>query len=90
MLTRDRSMKTAGVCRMRPCFENVLTQDAVSDTLALSIVGVWAMVLVAAADYRVSLTALRGVDLDRQRAVPGAQEGIPDAARVMLNQYRKY
>ena len=49
-----------------------------------------AMILIGAADYRQSLTALRGVDLDRQRAAAAAPEGIPDTPRVMLNQYRVY
>lgn len=33
MLTRERIIKIAGVCKMRPCFENDLTQDAVLDMI---------------------------------------------------------
>lgn len=49
-----------------------------------------AIVLLAVHDYRLSLSSLRGVDLDRRLATSGTSEGMPDTVRVMLNQYRIY
>lgn len=49
-----------------------------------------AMLLIAANDYRLGLSALRGVDLDRQRATSGAFEGIPETARMQLNGFKRY